>query len=67
MTMEKLGVRPEILHTELRNEEARLMQKMQSYLTDGTKTASEKSQLEQELQAIRQRIGEADGAFGSEV
>ena len=56
--MEKLGVQKEILHEDLRNEEAMLMQKMQGLMT---KTASqEKLQTEQRLNAVRTRITELD-------
>lgn len=63
--MEKLGVQKEILHEDLRNEEAMLMQKMQGLMT---KTASqEKLQTEQRLNAVRNRITELDlgGKSGS--
>ena len=60
MTMEKMGVSKEVLYSELRDEEAQLMQKMQEYIFDGEKTASEKSILENKLQAVRQKITELD-------
>lgn len=63
--MEKYGVQKEILHEDLRNEEAMLMQKMQGLMT---KTASnEKLQTEQRLNAVRNRITELDlgGKSGS--
>ena len=60
MTMEKMGVSKEILHTGLRDQEAKLMRKMQSVMFDGEKTAEDRSKLEQELQEVRQKISELD-------
>jgi predicted nuclease with TOPRIM domain len=58
--MEKVGVSPEVLYSELRDEEAQLMQQVQEMLFDGEKTASERSAVESKLQAVRQRITELD-------
>lgn len=58
--MEKYGVNKEILHEELRNEEAQLMMEMQRALTDNTKTASDRSKIEQKLQAVRAKLTELD-------
>jgi len=58
--MEKQGVTKEILYTELRDEEANLMQQMQAMMFDSEKTASDKSALENRLQAIRNKITELD-------
>jgi hypothetical protein len=58
--MEKLGVHPEILHTELREEEAYLMQELQYLMSDGTKTAADRMMVEQKLQAVRNRITDLD-------
>lgn len=60
MPMDKFGVSNEVLHEELRNEEARLMQEMQYILTDHTKTASDRSAIEAKLQSIRSKITELD-------
>lgn len=59
-SMEKYGVKKNILHEELRNKEAQLMQEMQSQLTDSTKTASDRAAKEQELQTIRSKITDLD-------
>lgn len=56
--MEKYGVQKEILHEELRNREAVLMQKMQQARL--TKTASEQANIEQELQSVRNKLTELD-------
>lgn len=58
--MEKLGVQRDIQHEGLRQEEARLMQQMQSVMNDGTKTASDRSRIEQELQSVRNKITDLD-------
>lgn len=58
--MEKLGVRKEILYSELRDEEAQLMQKLQQSLSQGEKAASDRSLLEARLTQIRNRITELD-------
>lgn len=58
--MEKYGVNREILHEELRNEEARLMMEMSSALQDHTKTASDRSRIEQKLQRVRSKLTELD-------
>jgi predicted nuclease with TOPRIM domain len=58
--MEKMGVRKEILYSDLRDEEAQLMQKMQDAMFDGEKTAEDKSKLESRLQQIRSKITELD-------
>ncbi len=58
--MEKYGVNREILHEELRNEEARLMMEMSSALQDHTKTASDRSRIEQRLQQVRSKLTELD-------
>lgn len=60
MTMEKVGVSKEILYIGLRDQEANLMQKMQAMMFDNTKTANDKSAIENELQEIRNRITELD-------
>ena len=60
--MEKVGVQKEDLIQGLRNQEANLMQKMQSAMSDNTKTADDRSSLEEELQKVRSKITEADGA-----
>jgi hypothetical protein len=56
--IEKYGVSQEILYEDLRNEEARLMQRMQDDLT--TKTASQQGNIELQLQQIRNKITELD-------
>ena len=58
--MEKYGVNKEILHEELRNEEARLMMEMSSALQDHTKTDSDRSRIEQRLQQVRSKLTELD-------
>ena len=58
--MEKLGVQREILYSDLRDEEAQLMQKMQEAMFDGEKTAEDKNRLEVRLQQVRQKITELD-------
>lgn len=58
--MEKLGVQKEIQHEGLRQDEARLMRKMQDVMNDNTKTASDRNSIEQELQTIRNKITELD-------
>jgi len=58
--MEKYGVNKEILHEDLRNEEAKLMMEMSSALQDNTKTASDRSRIEQRLQQVRSKITELD-------
>lgn len=58
--MEKYGVNKEILHEELRAEESRLMVEMQRALQDHTKTAADRSSLENKLQAIRSKLTELD-------
>jgi ABC-type phosphate transport system auxiliary subunit len=58
--VEKYGVNKEILHEELRNEEARLMMEMSSALQDHTKTASDRSRIEQKLQQVRSKLTELD-------
>lgn len=58
--MEKYGVKNDILHTELRDEEAKLMAKMAEYMGDTSKTASDRSALEKKLQDIRNKITELD-------
>lgn len=58
--MEKLGVTKEIQHEGLRNREANLMQKMQSFMNDGEKTGEDISAIEIELQEVRQKLTELD-------
>jgi len=59
--MEKLGVERGHLITGLRQEEARLMQRMQEVVSQpGEKTAEDHEKLETELQDVRQRITEFD-------
>lgn len=58
--MEKYGVNKEILHEDLRNEEAKLMMEMSSAIQDSTKTASDRSRIEQRLQQVRSKITELD-------
>lgn len=61
MTMEKLGVQSEVLHEDLRNEEARLMREIQACITrPGEKTASERASLESRLSDVRNKITELD-------
>ena len=60
MVMDKHGVSSEVLHAELRQEEARLMREMQSMMTDSTKTASDRNSLEAKLQQVRQKVTELD-------
>ena len=60
MSMEKVGVSKEILYTGLRDQEAKLMQKMQSAMFDGEKTADDKSAIEVELQEVRRKLTELD-------
>lgn len=58
--MEKVGVSKEILYIGLRDQEAKLMQKMQSAMFDGEKTADDKSAIEVELQEVRRKLTELD-------
>lgn len=58
--MEKLGVKKEILHEDLRNEEASLMQQLQKIMSDPTKTASDKSGIELRLNQVRNKLTELD-------
>lgn len=58
--MEKYGVKKEILHEELRSEEARLMMEVQRSNQDGTKTASERALIENRLQEVRHKLTELD-------
>lgn len=58
--MEKLGVRKEILHEDLRNEEANLMQQLQKIMSDPTKTASDRSSIELRLNQVRNKLTELD-------
>jgi len=62
MTMEKVGVSNEVLHTGLRNEEANLMQRIQHLNANKEKTAAanELPQVEQRLQDVRNRLTELD-------
>jgi hypothetical protein len=57
--MEKYGVDKQIQHTGLRNEEARLMQRMQMEMS---KTAEERNieELEDRLQEVRSKLTELD-------
>ena len=58
--MEKTSTSKEILYSGLRNQEANLMQKVQSMMADGEKTAEDRSELETELQEVRNKITELD-------
>lgn len=58
--MEKHGVQKEILYSDLRDEEAQLMQKMQEVMFDGEKTAEDKNRIENRLQQVRMKITELD-------
>lgn len=58
--MEKVGVSSEILHEELRNEEAQLMQGLQRIMSDPSKTASDRTQIELRLQQVRNKLTELD-------
>ena len=59
--MEKYGVKKDILHTELRDREAQLMQKMAGLIgSPGEKTASQKISVEKELQQVRNKLTELD-------
>lgn len=60
--MEKYGAENQTLLDGLRDEEAQLMQQMQSLMSDKTKTAADKSQLENRLQQVRHKITELDNA-----
>lgn len=60
MTMEKYGVQKEIQHEALRREEADLMVQMQMLMSDATKTAADKTELETRLCAVRSKITELD-------
>jgi len=63
--MEKYGVSKEVLHEDLRNEEATLMQQLQNILFDGEKTATDRSRLETRLQNIRSKLSELDGVVNN--
>lgn len=58
--MEKYGVQKEILYTDLRDEEARIMQVIQNNLFDAEKTASSRSELETRLHQVRSKLTELD-------
>ena len=59
--MDKYGVSKDARLLGLRDEEARLMQAMQSIMSSpGEKTASERSAVESQLQLIRSEITELD-------
>lgn len=63
MTMDKYSVDDDALISGLRNEEANLMQKMQSYMMIGEKTASEEQDMrttETRLHAVRAKITQVD-------
>lgn len=60
--MEKLGVTKDIQHVGLRNREADLMQKIQSYMNDGEKVGEDISAIQAELQEVRQKLTELDQA-----
>ena len=61
MTMEKIGVQRDVLHEDLRNEEARLMREIQTCFTrPGEKTASERATLESKLSDVRNKLTELD-------
>ena len=64
MSMEKFGVEPGIQHTELRDEEASLMQKVGSMMGD-PQAADEVRKLEQRLHAIRSKLTDLDGAVSA--
>ena len=57
--MEKFGVDKQILHEDLRNEEAMLMQKVQSTMMDKT-AAEEYRNWELRLQQVRSKLTELD-------
>lgn len=58
--MEKYGTSNKDLLESLRKEEADLMIQMQYVLMDGTKTASDKTNLENRLISVRNKITELD-------
>lgn len=58
--MEKVGIDKETLLNNLRNEEANLMSAMSQAMSDRTKTAEDRSQLEMRLQQVRHKITELD-------
>jgi len=65
MTMEKTSQSNEILHQNLRNEEANLMQEQQKLMTNPTtKTANERhrnqAQIEDRLNDVRSKLTELD-------
>ena len=63
MTMEKYSQDDDSLVDGLRNEEAQLMQKMQSFMMIAEKTASEEGDMrstENRLQAVRSKITSID-------
>lgn len=59
--MEKYGVQKEILHEDLRNEEARLMMEKQRLMRDdSTKTASDRAAIDSKLASVRSKLTELD-------
>jgi hypothetical protein len=58
--MEKLGVQKEILYSELRDEEANLMQQIQGLFGDMEKNAEDRSRIEARLIQVRNKITELD-------
>lgn len=58
--MEKVGVTKDVQHIGLRNREADLMQKVQSYMNDGEKTGEDISSIQAELQEVRDKLTELD-------
>ncbi len=57
--MDKLGVQPEILRSDLREEEADLMQKLQSCLFDPS-LADERKKIEARLSIVRSELTNLD-------
>lgn len=58
--MNKYAVTNEVLHEELRNEEANLMQQMQAIMANPAKVAYDQSAIESKLQQVRAKITELD-------
>lgn len=60
MTIEKLGVQPEVQHVGLRQEEARLMGQMQRIMSQGESFDGEMNKVNAELGEVRARLTELD-------
>ena len=60
MAIEKHGVQPEIEHVGLRQEEARLMSRMQQIMTFGESYDGEQNEVNVSLGNVRSRITELD-------